>query len=709
MAEAEDLDPFGGPIPLPDEDSGSAYGTSDSEHSLSYGEEGRSESRDLSPSRGREEKTIQTAPAQSLDEHLGEHESSSDAEEELEDAGPVNDEIRQNALAWAANFEAPGSPSEIRTPNRQSISRPRKRKLQKPASEHRAKRLKPYQNTKYRELLNIDIHDAATRMVHGGEQSSLPKSQLGISIWTSQEKDRLFEALQRLGRDDIRGISARIGSKSEQEVQEYILLLHQGSVEKQDRDGRHLPLTEISAAMEISDECCAILERAGQALASRQELDEEKTEKGKWGDIWLVTDPVARRLDKYQRQDDPEVDIDQVLPATNLFHLRTWLELSSRVFMNSDVDENWNDLAEKGENPAVRATAFEDFHSLTVSYTKRAVSSTLFCAMSREKATNSRKVKHAEIKPEDVDAAIAILKGKKNSDEFWIKSARRNKLRIIDGDDDDDESTEVDEVMTYDAVEAALRSPSTNHPASAQVDEERSDTSSISSLDSEPSYETKALSTSGHSTDASNRRERAQKRARSHIAALRAEEAQIEAFDMRSSKEEEIKLWEILEQEPPFEIVKDEPGEEDGRVKGAREGRDGEDWREWTERVGVWEGVERPVPEEAFVRNRVRRSKRARRRVERGGADVGNEVDGSESDEEGHAEGDELAVEREDEDEEDEISSVEQDDIEEFDDDESIPEEPQWFHADESLAARQRSLSDDMSEQGVGVKVEEWD
>jgi len=694
MAEPDDLDPFGGPIPLPDEDSGSAYETSDSEQSLSYGEEDRSESRNLSPSRGRNKSPTQNALSQSSEEQ----DSILDVDEEPKDTEPLNDEIFQNAIDWAASFQAPESPSEIKTPNRRSIYRPRKRKLEKPASEHRAKRLKPYQNTKYRELLNSDIQDAATKMIRGANRESLPQTQLGISIWTSQEKDRFFEALRRLGRDNIRGIAERIGSKSEQEVQEYILLLHQGLMEKRGQ-GRVFPLTKILAATEISDECCAVLERAGQAVASRQELHEERTEKGKWGDIWLVTDSVGRRLDRYRREDDAEVDIDQVLPATNLLHLRTWLELSSRVFMNSDVDENWNDVAEKGEKPAVRATAFEDFHSLTVSYTRRLISSTLFCAMSREKATNSKKVKHAEIKPEDVDAAIAILKAQKNSNDFWVKCARRNKLRVIDA-----ESSDAEEAMTYDTVESALQSTTTSDLTPT---EQQSDASSVSSLDSDRGYESEAISLSGYETDASNRQERAQKRALSHLAALRAEEAQLESFDMQVSNEEEMTLWEILEQETPFpfEIVKHEDADE--RVKGVREERDGEHWREWTERVGIWEVLESPVPEEAFVRNRDRISKRARRREERAGTETEDEMDGSEGD----GEGDELdrLVDSQGEDEEDEISSVEREEIEEFDD-ESIPEEPQGSHADERLAAHQRSLSEDrMSEQEVGVKVEEWD
>ncbi|TVY53450.1 hypothetical protein LCER1_G004913 [Lachnellula cervina] len=590
--ETEDPDLFGGPIPLPDEDSGSAYENSESEQSLSD-KEGKTNSRASSSGKGRRAKT--------------------------------SDQSGNN----------PDIASDMEEQNRQNAARPRKRKSEKPASSLRAKRLKACHNIKYRELLNNNIHDVATKMIRDGDEHSLPKTQIGISIWTSQEKDRFYSALQRLGRDDIRGIAERIGSKSEQEVQQYIMLLHEGLVEKAGLEDRSLPPTEIPAALEISKECCAALETAGDSLASRQELHEEKAEKAKWGDTWLVTETVARRLDKYRRAGDGEATIDQVLPATNLFNLRHWLELSSQMFMNSDVDDNWQDLAEKGEQPAIRATAFEDFHSLAFNYTKRLLQTTLFCAMSREKATRSKKVKHAEVKPDDVEAAVAILKMKGDSNEFWVKAARRNRLRVVNDDSPEDE----DVAMSYDEVESELqstenlrsrsrsRSRSISHPA-----DDPSDSSSESRLDETSEDENDIdFPTSGYETDSSNLPERAQNRTRARLAALYAEEAVAEAYDMRASKAEEIELWKILEQEPPDEIIKDELVDEDELSRGVRETRDGEDWREDVEAMSAWEVFKEPVPEEAFRKNRWRKSRRARRKEGRGVAEVSNSDDSEES------------------------------------------------------------------------------
>ncbi|TVY90398.1 hypothetical protein LAWI1_G006035 [Lachnellula willkommii] len=688
MMETEDLDLLGGPIPFPDEDSGSAYENSESEQSLSD-KEGKANSRVSSAAKVRRTKTS---------DQSGNNPDIASDMEESQDEAIMEEQNRRNAASWAATFQAPESPSKIKGLDRPSTSRPRKRKSEKPASSLRAKRFKAYHNNKYRDLLNTDIHDVTTKMVRGGDEHSHPKTQIGISIWTSQEKDRFYSALQRLGRDDIRGIAERIGSKSEQEVQEYILLLHEGLVEKTGIEDRSLPPTEIPAAVEISKECCAALEKAGDSLASRQELHEEKVEKAKWGDTWLVTETVARRLDKCRRGGEGEAAIDQVLPATNLFNLRNWLELSSQVFMNSDVDDNWQDLAEKGEQPAIRAMAFEDFHSLTFNYTKRLLQTTLFCAMSREKATRSKKVKHAEVKPDDVEAAVAILKMKGDSNEFWVKAARRNRLRVVNDDSPGDE----DVAMSYDEVESELqsaerfrsRSRSRSRSISRPADD-TSDSSSESRSDETSEDENDMdLPTSGYETDSSNLPERAQNRTRAHLAALYAEEAVAEAYDMRASKAEEIELWKILEQEPPDEIIKDELVDEDELSKGVRQTRDREDWREEIEAMSAWEVFKEPVPEEAFRKNRWRKSRRARRKEERGVADVdSDDVEESEGD------GSERLVVESDEGEDEAADSN------------SGPSDEEQLDDDEGSVAGHRSVSgeSEISEQQVDTNIEHSD
>jgi hypothetical protein len=270
--------------------------------------------------------------------------------------------------------------------------------------------------------------------------------------------------------------------------------------------------------------------------------------------------------------------------------------------------------------------------------------------------------------------------------------------------------------MTYDEVETALRSTERARSYSRSrsvsrlapsVSVDPSDSSSESSLDnlSEDDYNLDLPSTSGHETDSSNRPERTQNRALSHLAALRAEEASAEAYDMRASKIEEIELWKIMEQEPPDEIIKGELVDEGEQPKRMRESRDGEDWRDRIEPMGVWEMFREPVPDEAFKRNRGRKSKSARRREERGAVNVDHV--GSEKSQDDSL--DRLVVESEAEDEEEDEGSADQADIDESDDENSTPERPQ--QSNEGPVARHRSPSEDseMSEQEADVKIEEWD
>lgn len=365
----------------------------------------------------------------------------------------ADNQIFEDAKEWAANFQPPAL-EDIKTPPRHSS---RKRRVQKPPSEVRSKRLKVYYDNNYRELLNLEINDAAHgELLH----DPLEPSQVGSSIWTVEEKDLLFCSLARLGRDDVRGMSVQIGTKAEPEVQAYLQLLQANITERKKKSDRNFMIADLPAATEISEECCIVLERAGDALAARQEMAEEKVEKSKWSDMWLIDEPVSRLIERRRREEGGEEALDAVLPAGNLFVSKHWLELSRRVFMNPGIpreEDNWENLAEPGETPAIRATAFEDFHSLAVNITKKLLSTTLFCTMSRLRSGNYHYVKVSEITADDVEAAVNILGLKSNSDQFWLDCAKRNNLEVFDDGEADEEEEEVVS-LTYDDVEREMRS-----------------------------------------------------------------------------------------------------------------------------------------------------------------------------------------------------------------------------------------------------------
>jgi RNA polymerase I-specific transcription initiation factor RRN5 len=552
----------------------------------------------------------------------------------------TNEKLLEGTIAWSAQFKAPLLSGDTGTPSRKAThaNSVAKRKSQRESySKGKAKRLKPYYSDEYRMLLNENIEDAATGVLEE-DFPPLNASQIGSSFWTVADKDIFFSALARLGRDDIRGISARVGTKSEVEVHEYILLLNQGLGERQSKCTGIIESVEFPAALEVSGECCAILERAGDAITARQEVAAEKVEKEKWGDSWLLTKDVSRWIEKNIRQKDRGDEMAEALPAVTLLNLNTWLELCQEIFMNSSQEEdNWKSIADLGETPAIRATAFEDFHSLTVSITKRLISTTLFCTMSRMRARDFHKVKHAEVTCDDVEAAVKILGLKDDKNRFWIECARRCNLLVIDneqdGDDEDQhqsqdqqsvsEEDKDDVIMSYEAVEASLRttarrsrsrsrSRSVSRPPRASYQQQVSQNELYQSSPNHSSPETDFYSSVD--SDLSNPPSPPLDSADPVVTLAETHDAYAEAIDTHASLTEEMHLWGMLNQTAPFEIEIASVAalERPHPLPADAEGRE---WRDSIEYRTEWETCQAPVPEAAFGRNRERLSRVGKRKT----------------------------------------------------------------------------------------------
>lgn len=444
-----------------------------------------------------------------------------------------------------------------------------------------------YYNDEYRLILNKEIQQVAFE-ANQDDLDVYPECQIGSSIWTAEEKALFFKALDILGKGNPRGISQRIGSKSELEVQNYLLTLHNNRSSRKKRTGLCNAL-DIPFAREISEKCCSLLEIAGDSLAVQQEYLEVNIEKKKWGTIWLITKDICQELSQGKLNPGNVKSVEIFKPIESLFNLKNWLQLSKRLFMNTAAyeEENWVNLSEPGEMPSIRATALEDFYSLTISITKRIVSATLFCTMSRLKAKSLGRSKDPEINCDDVKAAIRTLGLKCNSNEFWIGCARRCKLDVFKeikpeakpinnsgskGKCLPDSSTK----MTYDEVEKILKfycQTGTCKPGEGfaindsnpeligddrseiLVYEQRLDENNLD-------FETRASSPDNCSDNISEIISDPQDRTESHrIAQLEklrlAQESQelyVDKFDIRASQEEEMMLWKILKQDPPFEI-----------------------------------------------------------------------------------------------------------------------------------------------------------
>jgi hypothetical protein len=518
----------------------------------------------------------------------------------------------------------------------------------------RDKKTKGYYNDGYRQLLNNDIKDATSYSLPS-EYPPLPSSQIGSSMWTSSEKDSLFNALGRLGKDNIAGIATRIGSKSKLQVQEYLDLLQRNRGTR-----KPLVLTDLPVAFEVSQACSQALEEARDALAIRQERHEETVERAKWGDdSWLLTEEVNESVESHLSQPNGEQALAEVLPAAQLLNLGNWLELSKRVFMNpaGRKDENWRYLIEEGDEHGIRATAFSDFQNLAISATKRLISATLFCTMSRIRAKDMDfKNINEDVTGADVEAAAQMIGLSINSHDFWKHCPRRNNLQIFQrltlshGDRPPMEYDIAEEHLSKLTPKQRARSRSRSRSRSASGSGSRaSSVSTINATDIDISSDEELDNASNASSRASREDAAIETDYDSEVQAqLRhgdypglpasqpisprpttprntdqnaiplspesQELAYADKFDMLASMDEEARLWELLNQEPPFQIKDEAEIPAKPKIK-ARAKDDMVDWREKVEFWSPWETHGSLPGEDLFEANQ--RSARKRRKVVR--------------------------------------------------------------------------------------------
>lgn len=491
-------------------------------------------------------------------------------------------------------------------------------------------------NGAYMDLLNGDIEDAANSLVLE-KQQSLRQSKVGLTTWTSLEKEIFFESLSRLGRDDLPGIAKRIRTKNQIEVHQYIKLLD-GALHDLRKDKYQirwediLDMSDYPAAKELSQECCAALEEAADDLSLRMERHETRVEEKKWGDLWSIDVNRAKVLEK-----EAELTSQHQLNFAELFRISNWLEVSSRIFMNSaDPDNNW--ISIQDEPPCVRATAMADFHNLVVSITRKLVISSLQVAQSRIKAKRAIKPNTRDIiKVRDVEAAAASLSMKLNSRQFWTKCARRLQLHVYEGDIPVFETAEeeLDEgLMSYDEVERQLMpEDSTDQQQTHQTPEQPTTTSRIMPLidfelpsspgsdsddsplnsprmssspplfpgikqeqeemaqeDLEVREEVKeALVYSAHEL---SQTKRVREAVESRIRLEREQEAHADSVDACASFDEEMGMWKTLGRLPPEESqAKPEKNKRSSKMTtGLRELLIyGDRWRENIQYAGEWE------------------------------------------------------------------------------------------------------------------------
>ena len=493
--------------------------------------------------------------------------------------------------------------------NAQALSKKRKRESPQALSS-RWKRLRAHYNDKYRELYNETVNEVIHLSPLHHQQLLLP-SQIGVTVWSSQEKDMFFTSLAKKGRGDLPGIAAAIGTKNELEVHVYLKLL-QNAVVHQHLHNRQNQLFDLSAApgaLEVSPACSAALELSAEALSILNQRAEAKLERKKHRDMWLLNQKLGRWASSCLSQGDQgEKEVRECLPAAELLDLENLLKLSTNVFMNSsEKDENWREYCSAGEKPSILFTAFGDFHRLVVSITKRLIQSSLFFAMSRRKAATAPNFTPKQsVRKQDITAALNVLGMKHNSHAFWAGVAKRCGLKVYDDEHVQEDVvhvplglSEVEKRLSQGGIhdeDVGLQGSSDADDISEAVSNERS------SMSSTPSFEDELDNSSRKSNRSNDRASPAISDCPSSLPGVsnQALDMYAEAVDAKASMIEERRLWELLDKQPPEPVIPD--GIVVPRVPtGERKtGDDLDDWRAWTDYAPEWETYNTdPIPKEA--------------------------------------------------------------------------------------------------------------
>lgn len=404
------------------------------------------------PEDSEEESPVILKPPQPSSSHVTRHEPSPASRNEEEGGGEEENEGQQEGEEDKQGL------------HNEEAARPRRKRRRRSAGLDMPEGRLPYKrmpgvfNADYLGLLNEDIDDAKEKITADPKPSKFFTSQIGMVVWTATEKQLFFDAVGKLGKGDLRGIASRIQTKSIPEVTQYMQLLEKEATSRVAQNRDIVTKADIPAAAEISLQCCLALDAAADELSLRQQRYEEKREQQKWAEFpWVITQTTASELDQNPK------DYDE--PFVQLFHLPTWLKLSGTVFMNASFPENnWHFIDE--EPPAIRSTAFQDFHNLTVSITRRIISSAIFFSSSRIRAKGPTETRLRDlVKRGDVVAAVKSLGLARDSGKFWAKCPRRLKLDVYDdkglregadGESDAEDGAKGLSVLSFAEVEHAL-------------------------------------------------------------------------------------------------------------------------------------------------------------------------------------------------------------------------------------------------------------
>ncbi|KAK3620602.1 hypothetical protein LTR56_023315 [Elasticomyces elasticus] len=528
------------------------------------------------------------------------------------------------------------------------------------------KRVKRNEPT-YRELLNEIIGHAAGQLSKTTDVQ-LP-SQIGASYWSSTEKEALFRALERCDQGDLPELSRAVRTKSKTEIHVYLRLLRDGVLEasRSAQTKNKFSFADVPAAFEVPKTCEAALNNAAADLARKVEKLDARQEEAKHGGGWLINEDLAASIreqlhsaeatgeepaaDGEQSPEEQEESQNASFPSAQLLCPEAFLQLSRNVFMNTPPEsgDNWRDLLEEGSGlfgPAIFRMAFDDFHNLAVSFTRRLVQATLFQAQSRLRASGASRTNWtpvAEVKSFDVSTAAEMLNLRTDWWGYWAKVPRRCGLEVytdikkyVDGRP----GTKNGVKLSYDEVETEMGLRQELHSTEddsgrpqfmkkeelAEHDFDSDDFTELSDKGSQASSPHSASEVEGgeYSNDSGSGGSikgeplppRKRRRALSPVAFAKLEDEYLETLDVRAGAQETARLWKMLgrdrgepdlgEPPQPPTMPREQLDDNDLHV----------DWRTKVKFESLWESNDEAVPASAFAKmeERGRRGREKRMR-----------------------------------------------------------------------------------------------
>jgi hypothetical protein len=346
-----------------------------------------------------------------------------------------------------------------------------------------------------------------------------------------------------------------------------------------------------------------------------------------------------------QPSDAAVPSILQDIPQAGLLHAENMLLLSMNVFMNRSPDipspwPHWSDYAsEQVPEPSLLRTAFNDFHTLAVSVTKRLIQTAIMQATSRLRSQRRRTKKGVLpfVKTRDVLSAIDILGLKRNGRQRWAGVAKRCNLRVFD----EQRTTrfkvkqreiswdEAERILNlYDAVVAPYVGEMEPAEPRLIADENAfhrraarsgtplpTDTLSLSDSDSDARPEDNEADDRLASDDMKSNDPLHTQPTRDRIGrytSIAPEEASrphkvqtLEQFDQDASRQEEAVLCGLLDlaASKKKESPSDDESKIDDDVEFENLTTNIDRWRSWTEYHAVWEEHENPITAANFIVN----------------------------------------------------------------------------------------------------------